>query len=222
MARTTATVTVGADTKPFDRKMRTLGKGLRGTGAAIGAGAGRVARAGMSGLGAGVGLGLGFLGLKGAGGNFNEMLAASPKLAGAVNQLKVAFQQALIPAAIKLADFLLANMPAITQGLEMFGNALADAIQFWTEDAFNPDVWRDIGVAIADSVRDAMKLAVEDGRGAAIGTARELAGGGTGGEVAAGAAAAAFDLNPLTLIMRYNEFVFSLFSSDETEGAASL
>lgn len=205
--------------------MRTLGKGLRGTGAAIGAGAGRVARAGMSGLGAGVGLGLGFLGLRGAGGIFNEMLAASPKLAGAVNKLQVAFQQALIPAAIKLADFLLANMPAITQGLEMFGNALADAIQFWTEDAFNPDVWKDIGVAIAEAARDAFKSVLEDRRDIVTGGARALAGGGTGGEAAAGAAAAMYDLNalsPLTLMLRYNEFVFSLFSSNETEGAASL
>ena len=151
MAKTTATVTVGADTKPFARAMRGLGKSVSGS---ITAGVGRVGGMAMSGLGAGLGLGAAFLGLQGLGSIFNKMLAVSPELNSELTKLKVAVGDALFPAAAKLAQVLRDNMPMIQSGLAAFGTALGDAIQFWTEDAFNPEVWKDIGKAIGDSVLD--------------------------------------------------------------------
>jgi len=153
MAKTTATVTVGADTKPFARAMRGLGKSVTG---GVTAGVGRAGGMAMSGLGAGLGIGAAFLGLQGLGSIFDKMRAVSPELNAELMKLKVAVGDALFPAAQKLAEVLRDNMPAIESALSAFGGALTDAIQFWTEDAFNPDVWKDIGVAIADSVREAM------------------------------------------------------------------
>jgi len=153
MAKTTATVTVGADTKPFARAMRGLGKSVSGS---ITAGVGRAGGMAMSGLGAGLGIGLAFLGLQGLGSIFDKMRAVSPELNAELTKLKVTIGDALAPAADKFAEVLRNNMPAIEAALGEFGTMLSDAIQFWTEDAFHPAVWKDIGVAIADSVRDAM------------------------------------------------------------------
>jgi hypothetical protein len=153
MAKTTATVTVGADTSPFERKMRTLGKGLTG---GITAGVSGIGNAAMSTLGTGLGIGLGFLGINSLPAIFDKLRAVSPQLSSAFTQLKVSVSDALIPAANKLAEVLNDNMPAIESGLSMFGEMLADAIQFWTEDAFKPEIWKDIGEAIADSVRDVL------------------------------------------------------------------
>jgi len=181
MAKTTATVTVGADTKPFARAMRGLGKSVTG---GVTAGVGRAGGMAMSGLGAGLGIGAAFLGLRGLGSIFDKMRAVSPELNAELIKLKVAVGDALFPAAAKLAEVLRANMPMIESGLSAFGTMLGDAIQFWTDDAFNPEVWKDIGVAIADSVRDAINsssdAAIEDvtgrsGKNMAIDAARHAA-----------------------------------------------
>ena len=153
MAKTTATVTVGADTSPFERKMRTLGRGLAG---GVTTGVSRVGGMAMSGLGAGLGIGAAFLGLQGLGAIFDKMRQVSPELNAQLTRLKVAIGDALVPVAFKLAEVLAEAMPTIESALSSFGTALADAIQFWTEDAFNPEVWKDIGQAIADSVYDAI------------------------------------------------------------------
>lgn len=153
MAKTTATVTVGADTSPFERKMRTLGKGIGG---GLTTGIGKVGGMAMSGLGAGVGAALGFLGIQGLSSFFDMMLAQSPALNEQFIKLKTAMGQALLPAAEKLATVLTENMPAIQEALEGFGNMLADAIGFWTEDAWDPAVWADIGEAIADSFMETL------------------------------------------------------------------
>ena len=153
MAKTTATVTVGADTSPFERKMRTLGKGISG---GVTTGVSRVGGMAMSGLGAGLGIGAAFMGLQGLGAIFDKMRQVSPELNAQLTRLKVAVGDALVPVAMKLADVLGKAMPTIESALSSFGTALADAIQFWTEDAFNPAVWSDIGQAIAESVYDAI------------------------------------------------------------------
>ena len=167
MAKTTATVTVGADTSPFERKMRTLGRGLAG---GVTTGVSRVGGMAMSGLGAGLGFGLSQLGLDGIGSMFQKLREVSPQLNAAITKLTVAFGDALAPAADKLAEVFERLLPSVLTGLELFGNALADAIQFWTEDAFNPMVWQDIGKAITEVVKDAIKegvtLAVGDEKGA--------------------------------------------------------
>lgn len=154
MAKTTATVTVGADTSPFERKMRTLGKGIGG---GLTTGIGKVGGMAMSGLGAGVGAALGFLGLQGAGSIFDMMLAESPALNEQFTKLKTTLGDALQPAAEKLAEVLEENMPEIQEALESFGNMLSDALDFWTEDAWDPAVWADIGEAIAEAVKEAFK-----------------------------------------------------------------
>lgn len=219
MARTTATVTVGADTRPFEKKMKTLGSGLKGGGGGGGIGGG-IGGAAMSGLGAGLGFGAAMLGVGSIQGLFNELMAVSPKLTGALRSVSVAFQQALIPAAEKLADFLISHLPAITSGLETFGNMLGDAIQFWTNDAFVPDVRKDIGAAISEAVRNAVTEAAELPSSVSSAT-RAAVGGGTGGEVAAAAADAIVDLNPISLMLRYNEATFDFFFNS-SEGANSL
>jgi len=150
MAKTTATVTVGADTKPFARAMRGLGKSVTG---GVTAGVGRAGGMAMSGLGAGLGIGAAFLGLQGLGSIFDKMRAVSPELNAELTRLKVTVGDALFPAAEKLAGVLRDNMPAIEAGLGEFGTMLADAIQFWTEDAFNFDVWKDLGAAIVDGIK---------------------------------------------------------------------
>jgi hypothetical protein len=154
MAKTTATVTVGADTKPFARAMRGLGKSVSGS---ITAGVGRVGGMAMSGLGAGLGLGAAFIGLRSLTAVFEKMLAVSPALNAELTKLKVSVGDALFPVAEEFARVLEENLPMINSGLAAFGTALGDAIKFWTEDAFNPDVWKDIGAAIAESVTDAIK-----------------------------------------------------------------
>jgi len=152
VAKTTATVSVGADTSPFERKMRTLGRGLAG---GVTTGVSRVGGMAMSGLGAGLGIGAAFLGLQGLGSIFDKFRAVSPELNAELTKLKVAIGDALVPVAFKMAQVLNQAMPSIESGLKTFGDALGDAIQFWTEDAFNPAVWKDIGQAIVDAVRDA-------------------------------------------------------------------
>lgn len=225
MAKTTATVTVGADTRPFERKMKTLGSGLGKTGGALGAGVQRVGGAAMSGLGAGLGFGAAMLGVGSIQGLFNELMAVSPKLTGALRSISVAFQQALIPAAGKLADLLLSNMPAITSGLESFGKMLGDAIQFWTDDAFDPAVWKDIGLAMAEAVRDGIRDLAQlpdDVSSAAGAAARSAAGGGAAGDIAGTAAEALIDLNPLSLMLKYNDAVQGFLFGTSDEGASSL
>ena len=215
MAKTTATVSVGADTSPFERKMRTLGKGLSG---AATTGASRVGGMAMSGLGTGLGLGAAFLGVQGLGSVFDQLRAVSPELNAELTKLKVAVGDALFPVAVELADVLRANMPAIQSGLEMFGNALGDAIQFWTEDAFNPEVWKDIGAAIAESVGSLIANAPES-----VGEAVRDA---TGSDVAGTAAEAAgdvlVDLNPAVLLYRYNAAVFDMLFGAGGEEAKAL
>jgi len=153
VAKTTATVTVGADTSPFERKMRTLGKGISG---GITMGAGRLGGMAMSGLGAGIGFGALALGVGSLSSVFNQLLAVSPALNAAFTKLQVAIGQALLPAADAFAKVLITNMPAIQSGLKVFGDMISDAIQFWTVDAFNPAVWKDIGTAIAEAVSTAV------------------------------------------------------------------
>jgi len=152
VAKTTATVSVGADTSPFERKMRTLGRGLAG---GVTTGVSRVGGMAMSGLGAGLGIGAAFLGIQGLSGVFNKMLQVSPQLNAAMTQLSVSIGNALLPAATALANVLTNNLPAIESALQSFGTMLSDAIQFWTEDAFDPAVWADIGTAIAEAVKEA-------------------------------------------------------------------
>lgn len=152
--KNTATVTVGADTKPFARKMRNLGRGIGNLGGKIQE---KAPRAAMSGLRTGAGIGLGLMGIRGVSSLFDMMRSRSPELEGALNQLKSALGTALTPAAMKLAGFLTDNLPAINNALSGFGTMIGDALQFWTEDAFDPAVWKDIGLAIADNVNDAMK-----------------------------------------------------------------
>jgi len=157
MAKTTATVTVGADTKPFARAMRSLGTSISGKiGGVVTGGADRAAGMGMSMLGAGLGAGLGFLGLQGIGSAFNTLLAISPQLSAAFTQLKVAVAGALVPVAFQLAQSLNNLLPSITSGLAGFGQMLADAVDFWTQDAFDPAVWKDLGSAIYEQIREAI------------------------------------------------------------------
>jgi len=152
MAKTTATVTVGADTKPFARAMRGLGKSVSGS---ITAGVGGVGNMAISGLSTGIGMGLGMLGLNSIGSLFDKLRVLSPKLEGAFVALKVAVADALLPAAEKLGDAFVEMLPTIRAYTEEFGTMLGDAIEFWTQDALDPMVWRDIGDAIVESVRDA-------------------------------------------------------------------
>jgi hypothetical protein len=222
MAKTTATVTVGADTKPFARAMRGLGKSVSGS---ITAGVGRVGGMAMSGLGAGLGLGGAFLGLQGLGSIFEKMRAVSPALNAELTKLKVAIGDALFPAAEKLAQVLRDNMPMIQSSLRSFGMALTDAIQFWTEDAFNPEVWKDIGVAIAESISDALTRLPASAESAGRGIGGAL-GGELGAEAGAGAAAGLTDalttFNPMYWLYRYNEAAAGLVLGRSDEGASSL
>lgn len=178
---TTATVTVGADTRPFQRQMKQLGGRVGGAARGVGGGIARgAASVGRSALGTGLGIGGAGLAFMGARSLFDELRAVSPEFAGAMNKLSVAFQDMLLPAAKILGQAFLNNMPAIQTGLNMFGSLLAkvaegfaaalpiitdgllkfgelisDAVKFWTEDAFDPKVWKDIGEAIAQAVKDA-------------------------------------------------------------------
>lgn len=220
MAKTTATVTVGADTGPFERKMRTLGKGLAG-GATMGAQ--RLGGMGMSALGTGLGIGAAFLGLQGLSGVFNKMLQVSPALNAAMTQLSVSVGNALLPAATKLAEVLTTNLPAIESALDSFGTMLADVIQFWTEDALNPAVWSDIGTAIAESLADSIKYLINGGATQDIGgavaglTGSEAAGGATQGIVDA-----LIDANPAVWLYKYNAAVIEFFTGAGEQGAKSL
>jgi hypothetical protein len=222
MAKTTATVTVGADTSPFERKMRTLGKGLTG---GITAGVGRVGGMAMSGLGAGLGIGAAFLGLQSLGSIFDQMRAVSPALNAELNKLRITIGNALFPAAEKLAMILRDNMPMIQNGLSEFGSMLADAIQFWTEDAFNPEVWKDIGIAISESIADALDLLPRgvESTGRTLGGAL---GGDLGAEAGAGAAAGLTDVlttfNPMYWLYKYNEAAAGLVLGKSDERASAL
>jgi len=152
MAKTTATVTVGADTKPFARAMRGLGKTFTST---ISAGVGGVGNMAISGLSTGLGMGLGMLGLNSIGSLFNKLRVLAPELEGAFVGLQVAVADALTPAAKKLGEVFVDMLPTIRAYTEEFGTMLADAIEFWTQEALDPMVWKDIGNAIVESVRDA-------------------------------------------------------------------
>lgn len=215
MAKTTATVTVGADTSPFERKMRTLGKGISG---GITMGAGRLGGMAMSGLGAGIGFGALALGVGSLSSVFSQLLAVSPALNAAFTKLQVAIGQTLLPAADAFAKVLITNMPAIQSGLKVFGDMIADAIQFWTVDAFNPAVWKDIGKAIAESVSESMREAIPKLREGATGMVES----GTGSPMAGEVAGALYDLNPIVLQQRFGAFLLGLLSGSETEGAKSL
>ena len=171
----------------------------------------------MSGLGAGLGIGAAFLGLQGLGSIFDKMRAVSPELNAELTKLKVAIGDALFPVAVKLADVLRENMPAIQSGLEMFGNALADAIQFWTEDAFNPEVWKDIGVAIAEAVQDAITGAGFGSETIAAPVRQQMIAAGQGDPVETQARLAFIQGNYLEGIVRAIEALFT-----GSEGAASL
>ena len=149
MARTTATVTVGADTRPFEKKMKTLGSGLKG-GGGIGGGIGGTV---MSGLGFGAGALGALAGIRGLGGVLDNMKAVSPELAGALEGLTTILQESLKPAAMALADVLVEKLPLIEGALEEAGVMLGDAVKFWTEEAFDPAVWKDLASGITDSVK---------------------------------------------------------------------
>ena len=215
MAKTTATVTVGADTSPFERKMRTLGKGISG---GVTTGVSRVGGMAMSGLGAGLGIGAAFLGLQGIGSIFDKLRAVSPELNAELTKLKVAIGDALVPVAFKLAEVLRENMPWIQSTLADFGTALADAIQFWTEDAFNPAVWADIGEAIAESVSTAMRDLIPQAREGVTGTVESVTGSGMAGDVAG----ALYDLNPIVLQQQFASYLWNLAFGAGDEGAKSL
>lgn len=215
MAKTTATVTVGADTSPFERKMRTLGKGISG---GVTTGVSRVGGMAMSGLGTGLGVGAAFLGLQGIGSIFDKLRAVSPELNAELTKLKVAIGDALVPVAFKLAEVLREAMPTIQSALADFGTMLADAIQFWTEDAFNPAVWSDIGTAIAESVNSAMRDLVPQAREGVTGTVESVTGSGTAGEIAG----SLYDLNPIVLQQRFGTYLLELAFGSGGEGAKSL
>lgn len=149
MARTTATVTVGADTRPFEKKMKTLGSGLKG-GGGIGGGIGGAA---MSGLGFGAGALGALAGIRGFSSLLDNLKAVSPKLAGALESLTTSLQESLKPAAIALADVIIDKLPLIEEALESAGVMLGDAVKFWTEEAFDPAVWKDLAAGITDAVK---------------------------------------------------------------------
>jgi len=133
MAKTTATVTVGADTSPFQKAMKGLSSSLtaeRSIGGALGGGA-------MSALGSGLGFGAGLLGIKGFGSIMDLMKALSPELNGAIIKLKVAFADALVPAAESLAIALNSMMPAIKKILDIGGKSVKDAKEFWSQGGFD-------------------------------------------------------------------------------------
>ena len=155
MAKTTATVTVGADTRPFERQMRSLGGGLGGGGGGGGGGIlGGMFRSATSALGAGLGLGAAFLGVRGAQSAFDLAKALSPEFAGAMNTISVLLQDSIKPAITTLGKALQRFMPTIESALGSFGRMLDDVVKFWTEDALNPEVWKEIGVMIAEAVKD--------------------------------------------------------------------
>lgn len=215
MAKTTATVTVGADTSPFERKMRTLGKGISG---GVSTGVSRVGGMAMSGLGAGLGIGAASLGLQGIGSIFDKLRAISPELNAELTKLEVAIGDALEPVGSKLAEVLHEAMPTIESNLADFGTMLADAIQFWTEDAFNPAVWSDIGTAIAESVTSAMRDLVPQAREGVTDTVESVTGSGTAGEIAG----SLYDLNPIVLQQRFGTYLLELAFGSGGEGAKSL
>lgn len=154
MAKTTATVTVGADTRPFDRKMKNLGSG--GIGGRAGGLASRAGGAAMSGLGMGLGALGAVAGVGGLQALIDNLRVLSPKLDGFFKGLEVAFQQLLKPAAIALGEALYEQIPRINSAMKDFGESLGDAVRFWTEEAFDPAVWKDIGQAIVESIQDAV------------------------------------------------------------------
>ena len=156
MAKTTATVTVGADTRPFERKMRSLGGGL-GAGGGGGGGGGILSgmfRSATSALGAGLGLGAAFLGVRGAQSAFDLAKALSPEFAGAMNTISVLLQDSIKPAITTLGKALQRFMPTIESALGSFGRMLDDVVKFWTEDALNPEVWKDIGRMIVEGIEE--------------------------------------------------------------------
>jgi nucleoside permease NupC len=195
--------------------MRTLGKGISG---GVTTGVSRVGGMTMSGLGAGLGVGAAFMGLQGIGSIFDKLLAVSPELNAAMTRLKVAIGDALVPVAFKLAEFLNQLMPTIEAGLKTFGDALADAIQFWTEDAFDPAVWKDIGTAIAESVSTAVRELIPQAREGVTGTVESVTGSGTAGQIAG----ALYDLNPIVLQQQLASYLFNLAFGSADEGANSL
>lgn len=173
MAKTTATVTVGADTRPFERKMRSLGGGLGGGGGGGGGILSGMFRSATSALGAGLGLGAAFLGVKGAQSAFDLAKALSPEFAGAMNTISVLLQDSIKPAITTLGKALQRFMPTIETALGTFGRMLDDVVKFWTEDALNPEVWKDIGRMIVEGIKETFELNALEAK--AMETAKDLA-----------------------------------------------
>jgi hypothetical protein len=149
MPKTTATVTVGADTNPFQRAMKGLGGKIGGVGGRISADLGKSIVTGLSG---GLAFGLTSVGLGSIESLFNMMRVTSPKFESAIQQLSSTVMQALVPVATMLAEKLIQWMPEIQNAVMAMGNFMADVIQFWTEDVLDPRVWKDIGMAIGEGL----------------------------------------------------------------------
>lgn len=157
MPKTTATVTVGADTNPFQRAMKGLGGKIGGVGGRISTGLGKSIATGLSG---GLGFGLASVGLGSIESLFNMMRVTSPKFESAIQQLSSTVMQALVPVATMLAEKLIEWMPEIQTAVMAIGNFMADVIQFWTEDVLDPKVWEDIGLAIGEGFMDVVLPAI--------------------------------------------------------------
>ena len=215
MAKTTATVTVGADTSPFQKAMKGLGGSLtaeRSIGGGLGGGA-------MSAIGTGLGFGAGLLGIKGFNSIMDLMKAISPELNGAIVSLKVAFADALLPAAESLAKGLIAIMPAINKILDAASKAFSDAKEYWTDGGFNfkesiQDFSGAVGIKMGD--REAQVLADQVQMGS--GPARTIAAGIGLGD----SRGATFAIDSLS--MGYFMMMEALFTSvsESFEGAGSL
>ena len=155
MAKTTATVTVGADTRPFERKMRSLGSGLGGGGGGGGGILGGMFRSATSALGAGLGLGAAFLGVKGAQSAFDLAKALSPRMPAAMNTIGVLLQDSIKPALERLGKALKDNMPTI-EARRNIRKHVGRCREIWTEDAPDPEVWKDIGVMMRESIKEVL------------------------------------------------------------------
>jgi len=217
--------------------MRTLGKGLaRSISGSINVGVSRIGGIAMSSLGTGLGIGAAFLGIQSMSSIFDKLLAVSPELNAAFTRLKVAIGDALVPVAFKFAEVINQHMPQIESALADFGLALmdavphiasfvsdfgtmvSDAIQFWTEDALDPNVWKDIGLAIVEGIQQTMSDASA--------AARELITGGitsvTGSSTAGTVAGAVWDFSPINQHLQIWTFLLENVFGVKQEGASSL
>ena len=214
MAKTTATVTVGADTSPFQKAMKGLGSSLTAE-RSIGGGLGGA----MSAIGTGLGFGAGLLGIKGFNSIMDLMKAISPELNGAIVSLKVAFADALLPAAESLAKGLIAIMPAINQILDAASKAFADAKEYWTDGGFNfKESIQDFSGAVGIKMGDQEAQVVADQLQSGSAAARTIAAGIGLSE----SRAATFAIDSVS--MGYFMIMEQLFTSasESFEGAGSL